>query len=248
MKKILISFIFIVAVLFVPELVKADLGPKPTMKFKFVSDNEFKITEGQQIECEDSECKNSNPLTEAGPQGFSCETNSCSSMAYGYSPYHKLSLKINGKKMESNIFETKGSNPTYTVYISGDSLSVGSLPANKDVVVKNLLSETATALLITLGIELIILILAIAIFKFPWKILIPFLIANVTSVPALWFFTGWFSLTTLSFVLAGEIIIVFYEALIYWLFLRKEYVYGKMFALSFALNLISFIATMFIKI
>lgn len=248
MKKVLIVLSMIFAVVFVPGLARADIGPKPSMSFKFVSDKTFSIDSGEQIECRDSSCKDGKPLKQQGPQHFSCTKESCSSLAYGYAPYHKLTLDIDGKKMESNVFATKDSGSTYTVYLSGDKLSVDATPENKTLLFKNLLSETAVALAVTLTIELILLLLAVAIFKLPWKILAPFLIANITSVPVLWFLAGWFNLTSLPFVIVGEIIIVFYEALIYWLFLKDKYSYGKMLALSFALNLFSFIATIFIGI
>src|SRR4030067_2750863 len=245
MKKALISLSFITAVLFMPGLANADLGPKPSMNFKVVSDKTFSIDNGEQIECQDASCKESKALEQLGPQHFSCTKDSCSSLAYSYAPYHKLVLEIDGKKMESNVFKTKGFGSTYTVYISGNDLLVDAASETKSLGIINLLSETVLAIWITLAIELVLLLLAIVVFKLPWKILIPLLIANITSVSVFWLLTGWVNLASLAVVIFVEVAIVFYEALIYWLFLKKKYNYGKMVVLSFALNLISYFATIF---
>lgn len=247
MKKALISFSFIVAVLFVPGLAKADIGPKPSMSFKFVSDRTFSINSGQQIECKDSSCKGGKPLEQLGPQHFSCTKDSCSSLAYGYKEYHKLVLNIDGKKMESNVFATKGENSSYTVYVSADKITVDAPASSSAVALENLTAQTLAALVITLVVELLLLLIIIPIFKLPWKILLALLVANITSVPVLWLVTGWINLSSIWILFAGEIIVVFYEALIYYLFLKKKFGYGKMIALSAVLNAASFFFSMFIR-
>ena len=248
MNKLFISLSTIIAVFFIPGLASADLGPKPSMRFELVSGETFSIDSGQQIECDDSSCKDGKPLEEVGPQRFSCTKDSCFSSAYGYAPYHKLVLVIDGKKIESNIFKTKKFDSTYTVSISGNNLSVDGVSGEKVLVQQNYLSKTAVALFITLALECVMLFLAIAVYKLPWRILISFFIANISSVSVFWFLAIWFNISALLIVVIGEILIVFYEAMIYWLLLKKSYNYGKMVILSFALNLVSSIATMFIRI
>lgn len=246
MEKALI-YLALMAAIFIPGFARADLGPKPTMEFQFTSESSFSITDGQQMECEDSECKDSHALEKAGPQGFSCEAQSCSSLAYNYAPYHKLVIDINGKKVESNIFKTKrGGNSVYVVNVSGDNLTVNEKPGGASDNLSGLAARILLALAITIVAEIIFLFLAIIIFKLPWKIFVPFFIANITSVSAFWFVANWLDSISLAYILIGEIIIVFYEALIYWLFVKKAYSFPKMLLLSFVLNLASFITTLFI--
>ncbi len=104
----------------------ADIGPKPTMQFKLV----FQIPPvaligGQQIECSDAACSDAHPLAQLGPQRVTCSpsTNECSSMAYGYSRYHKLVLQFADRTRESNVFESSGG--AYTITVRDADLSIG---------------------------------------------------------------------------------------------------------------------------
>lgn len=249
MKKTLTILIILIGILFIPALARADTGPKPTMKFKLVPaiDLMVSVTGGQQIECQDLACLTGKPLVEGGPQRFSCTKDSCSSLAYSYAPYHKLILDVNGKKIESNIFTTKGFNSNYTVNITSDKITVDSANSSLMVASEDLAVQTITALIITLFVELLLLLVIKLIFKLPWKILLACLIANLSSVPVLWLVTGWINISSIWILLAGEIIVVFYEALIYWLFLSKRFSYGKMIALSTVLNTASIFLAMFIR-
>jgi len=109
--------------------VRADIGPKPTMEFIFVQDNDpaLVILEGTMLECEDANCSQAAPLEALGPQGFSCSSDRCSSMAYGYAPYHRLEILFSdGKIRESNIFEKRFFNASYQVTVRADDLVVKS--------------------------------------------------------------------------------------------------------------------------
>ena len=61
--------------------VRADIGPKPSMEFIFVQENDppLEILEGTLLECDDASCTQAAPLEALGPQGFSCTSNRCSS-------------------------------------------------------------------------------------------------------------------------------------------------------------------------
>ncbi len=109
---------------------RADMGPKPTMSFEFVSETGPlpDILEGTLLECQDSSCQEAKPLGNFGPQHFSCTQNQCSSMAYGYSPYHKLVIRFNdGKSKESNIFQKKYFDARYQVTVRPNDLTVKEL-------------------------------------------------------------------------------------------------------------------------
>jgi hypothetical protein len=106
----------------------ADTGPKPTMNFEFKQQGSGKpvtITSGILYECEQSDCSDASPLKELGPQRFTCDANTCSALAYGFSPYHRLEIQFSdGKTRQSNIFGTAGFDSKYTVTIRPDDLLV----------------------------------------------------------------------------------------------------------------------------
>src|SRR6266496_1867309 len=128
-------------------IVLADTGPKPTMEFTFkqeLSGEIATITSGILYECEQSDCSDAAPLQQLGPQRFSCDVLSCSALAYGFSPYHKLEIQFSdGKTRQSNIFETAGFDSKYTVTVRADDLLVES-----HFNLGNMFPRTATVLLL----------------------------------------------------------------------------------------------------
>ena len=126
-KKILFLFIFIQ--LLAPAYdVLADTGPKPTMEFTFKQDppdRQVTITSGILYECNQADCSDAAELKQLGPQGFRCDTLSCSALAYGFSDYHRLEIRFSdGETRQSNIFRTAGFDSKYTVTIRPNDLLV----------------------------------------------------------------------------------------------------------------------------
>lgn len=126
-KKALILLLFVFAFLPLREVL-ADIGPKPTMDFTFeqgIAGQQLTITSGTLYECDQADCQDAKPLMVAGPQRFTCEAAACHALAYGFSPYHRLEIQFSdGKTRQSNIFQTAGFNPIYTVTIRPDDLLV----------------------------------------------------------------------------------------------------------------------------
>jgi hypothetical protein len=115
--------------LFLPaQIVLADTGPKPTMDFQFkqeLNGEQVTITSGTLYECKHPDCSDAESLQQLGPQGFRCDTESCSATAYGFSDYHKLEIQFSdGKTRQSNIFQTVGFDSKYTVTVRPDDLLV----------------------------------------------------------------------------------------------------------------------------
>ena len=109
--------------------VLADTGPKPSMDFQFqqemTDEPPLTITSGILFECDQPDCSDAMLIEEVGPQGFRCELNSCSAVAYGFAPYHQIELEFSdGKTRQSNIFETAGFDSKYMVTIRPDDLVV----------------------------------------------------------------------------------------------------------------------------
>jgi hypothetical protein len=74
---------------------------------------------------------------------LTCDANSCSALAYGFSAYHKLEIQFSdGKTRTSNVFQTAGFDSVYTVTIRPVDLEVkaqmnplGVLPPNITLIV-----------------------------------------------------------------------------------------------------------------
>lgn len=108
-------------------VVQADAGPKPSMRFTFVGGKEPAptIVSGQLLECEDEACTEPKPLEQLGPQRFACEANACHTIAYHYSPYHRLEIEFSdGVTRASNVFAKNAFAARYLVTVHEQNLTV----------------------------------------------------------------------------------------------------------------------------
>ncbi|MGD8967902.1 MAG: hypothetical protein PVI07_10385 [Anaerolineae bacterium] len=106
---------------------RADIGPKPSMTFEFIyrTESPLIIVQGQQLQCQESTCADAKPLHDLGPQHFACTELTCTSMAYGYSPYNKLRIRFSdGVTRDSQVFETGSLRSTYQVNVRDEDLLV----------------------------------------------------------------------------------------------------------------------------
>lgn len=134
----LFVLLLILQVLLPAQNVFADTGPKPTMdfEFKYESTEEHPtIVSGILYECQKSDCSDAAPLQQLGPQGFRCDSESCSATAYGFAPYHRLKIEFSDEETrQSNIFQTAGFDSKYAVTVGPADLlveaqfSLGTLP------------------------------------------------------------------------------------------------------------------------
>jgi hypothetical protein len=124
--------VVVLAAVFVPfQPARADTGPKPSMQFEFVYevDPPPTIVSGIQFECHTADCSDAEPLGQMGPQRFGCGLGECSSLAYGYAEYHRLSIEFSdGKTRLSNVFEKKYFEAYYRVTVRENDLQVQELP------------------------------------------------------------------------------------------------------------------------
>lgn len=122
------SLLLLLLVALLPtKIVLADTGPKPTMDFAFkqLPEMELQIISGVLYECDQLDCSDASPLEQLGPQGFRCDTESCSATAYGFAPYHKIEIEFSDEQTrQSNIFQTAGFDSKYTVTVRPDDLLV----------------------------------------------------------------------------------------------------------------------------
>jgi hypothetical protein len=106
---------------------QADVGPKPSMDFEFVYETEepLGIVEGQQMQCEEPDCADAEPLEEVGPNSFRCSGGRCSSRSYGYSTYNQLVIEFSdGVTRTSDVFSSGMMRTEYRVTVHENSLEV----------------------------------------------------------------------------------------------------------------------------
>ena len=138
-RKTILLLLFLTLAFLPVQAVLADTGPKPSMDFQFrqemTGEPPLAIASGILYECDQPDCSDAAPIEEVGPQGFRCEVNSCSAVAYGFAPYHRIEIEFSdGKTRWSHVFETAGFDSSYLVTIRPDDLlvearfSVGGVP------------------------------------------------------------------------------------------------------------------------
>jgi hypothetical protein len=127
--------VFVMLALIPTQKVHADIGPKPTMdfSFKYETGSVMSITGGVLMECEDIACSQAFALEELGPQRFTCDTHSCSSMAYGYAEQFYIVITFSdGKTRESNLFGKEHFEAYYRVTVREDDLLVEEVGGRKN--------------------------------------------------------------------------------------------------------------------
>jgi len=106
---------------------RADIGPKPSMSFKFIYETSEKltITSGNQLQCDNPDCQDVTPLDQIEDPILTCTKTSCSSYAFGYAQYNQLVITFSdGKTRESNVFTKNYYEAKYKVTVLEDSLDV----------------------------------------------------------------------------------------------------------------------------
>jgi hypothetical protein len=234
-KNIFIIILFIL----IPYFALADMGPKPTMKFIFVGlpDN-IKVIDGQQLQCKDKDCVNFEPLKQYGPQGFYCNLTSCSSLAYGYSNYHKLIISFSDKERESNIFKKESLNSVYEVKInSGNTLSIVDVTSFTKLLPA---VDFKMAFATTIIIELLVSSIYLLINKLSKKLLLWVLLVNIITIPSFWLLSNYFNFQFFPYIIS-ECAIIIFEAVLLKLLGRKYLDWKNALLMSFIMNLISII-------
>ena len=221
-----------------PMLVSADLGPKPTMKFDltYETQNQVTLIGGEQFQCEDKNCEDIKPLGEYGPQRFTCQDNFCRSLAYGYSPYQKLVLNFSDRTRESQIFHTESFNAEFNVKVTDSQLLI-----EETTPITSKGTSFIKALIITLILELLVALIYLFSTKISKKILFYVLIANIISLPIVWFLFPSIKIMPLVFLIfiISEIFAVVFEAYFIY-YLNKDIItLRKSFTLSLIMNLVS---------
>lgn len=113
---------------------QADAGPKPSMEFEFVYETResLSIVDEQQMQCEQPDCVDAEPLEEVGPNTFRCTGDRCTSSAYGYTTYNQLVIQFSdGVTRTSNVFTSGMMQTSYRVTVLEEDLKVERVTGDK---------------------------------------------------------------------------------------------------------------------
>jgi hypothetical protein len=185
---ILAVLLVVSVVILVPfQVARADSGHKPSMHFEFALevDPALTIVSGAQFECQTADCSDAIPLDLIGAQGFRCRLTDCSSVAYGYSDYHRLSIDFSdGKTRLSNVFGNKYFEAYYRVTVREQDLFVEELPGKK---------EPLSPFVAITFMGFFFLFCIIAIIGLPFLVILIILITRNADFRALrgWYIAGW---------------------------------------------------------
>ena len=216
---LMILVLFAAAAVVMPwQAARADTGPKPTMEFEFVYEISPApaIVSGIQYECSQPDCSDATPLMEAGPQRFGCSEGGCSSLAYGYSDYHRLSIEFSdGVRRQSNIFGKRYFDAVYTVTVRQSDLLVeegqgGGTPLNPILTIAVLLCAAGLAMA-ALAVLLIIVVVRAGDFRGAKVLYILSWLASLIALALSVFFPS--ALAGLLVTLAVEMILALAYAL-----------------------------------
>ena len=225
----------LLAALMILGFVSADVGPKPSMGFRFVYETSapVSVVGAELIQCKDELCSEGEPLRQAGPQGIRCNDDYCSSIAYGYAPYQKLVANFSDGTRESNVFSTGSFNAEFEVRVTDTGLVV-----SEGFSSRSRLPLFLVSLALTLVIEVFITLLYVLVTKKPIRILFSVFFANLVSLPVLWFLfpTGGNVFVALA---AAETFAVCFEAYFLLLSNPKAISFNESLLLSLAMNAIS---------
>ncbi len=221
----------------------ADVGPKPTMHFYFAYQiAHVSIVGGQQIECEDAACASGRPLQQLGPQGFRCYQDECSSLAYGYRSFHKLVVQFSDRTRESNVFQMSGFSGDFVVTVREQDVQVRQAYSPASIFEPTrVVFQFPIALSFTLVIELAVAFIYLRLRNLPLRILIRVFVANLISVPVVWFVIPLFGLEPTATTILSELFAVVFEALFIYLLTRNRISLRDPFALSLIMNAVSFL-------
>ncbi|MBO7237861.1 MAG: hypothetical protein J6U96_01040 [Elusimicrobiaceae bacterium] len=237
MKKILFFALLIVTM----TPLWAGIAPKPEMDFTLIYATENKPAvlpdTSEQIQCEDNQCLQSDPLGAYGIQKLYCKADGCFSIAYEYAPFQQLVLDFaDGKKRASNVFSTPSKlRNSFTVTVREKDLLVqpSATPQQFHALLR---ADAWMSLIIILLLEMIAAWAYLKYTRKSFRVLYAVVIANLISMPLSWQVLG--RIATEQWFIWFFCLI--FEALFIWIFNRKRITARDSFELSFAINVTSY--------
>ncbi len=187
MKKLLLilTALFTVCPLF------ADIAPTPQIiyNFNYQTSSPLNIVPvgSEQIQCEDNQCLDAQPLGIYGIQKLYCTSSYCHAISYSFKPYQKLIVKFSdGKKRETDVFKTPATlRSAVQINVGENSLEAIILPT-KPKVDSFSQNHMIASLVIIISLEIAAGLLYLLSGGLPLTILLYLLGANLLTIPFTW--------------------------------------------------------------
>ncbi|MEA3283283.1 MAG: hypothetical protein U9Q68_12175 [Euryarchaeota archaeon] len=216
-------------------LASADSGPRGTVQFNLIYETSEPVTliDYRITGYEDEQCISEIDLRNF--KQFECAQKECRTRMFP-GRYNRLILNFSDRDRQSEVFNVSNYGAEFDVRVTDSELIV------EDVTPISVLIFYAMpdfALLFTLNIllELILSLIFIAVLNKPMKVIAAVIIANLISFPVLWQLLAFDD----EFFLLFEALIVLFEGLFIYYFMKKVIPIYQSLTLSLILNICSFI-------
>ncbi len=216
-------------------LTSADMSPRGTMQFNRIYETSEPVTliDYRLIRYEDEQCLNEIELRRF--ERFGCAQKECQASVFPMK-YNRLILNFSDRERQSGVFNISNYGAAFDVHVTDSKLIVVDATPISVVI---FCAMPGFALLFTLNIilELIISLIFIAVLDKPMKVIAAVSIANLISFPVLWQLLAFGD----EFLLLLEALIVLFEGLFIYYFMKKVIPIHQSLTLSLILNICSFI-------
>lgn len=245
-KMVLFLLLLLVAIFTPVSSVKADAGPKSSMKFNFqFPDDKISITKGELLICPDKDCAK----FESYEGYFGCTSNSCLAYPQGGTPrkydysYYKMIITFTDGVRDSNVFQQQGFSAQYEVTFQQSHLIV-----KEDITLGSMINPFyviffVASVILTIPVETIIALIYFWITKVKKSFLLMVVFANVLSLSIIWFiFPMFFKGDFWVFMVIAETFVVAFEAIFLFITGRNfRFPIIHAISLSLVMNLASFL-------
>lgn len=216
-------------------IASADVGPKGTVQFNLIYEISEPVTiiDSRLIKYEDEQCLNETELRRF--ERFECAQKECRASIFP-GRYNRLILNFSDRDRQSEVFDISNYGAEFDVRVTDSELIVEDATPISVLIFYAMPDFT---LLFTLNIllELIISLIFIAVLNKPMKVIAAVIIANLISFPVLWQLLAFDD----EFLLLFEALIVLFEGLFIYYFMKKVIPIYQSLTLSLILNICSFI-------
>ena len=269
MSKKLFSFLIIFGalVVFLPKGASADLGPKPSVDIDVIynqqniSDSSFSA---KMLSCVTQDFAQSESKYEKDliPQlqineydsskncywfparlawGGQCANSSCH---FGYMPPSEFKLAVFIPSIDKVFITNEISRTNFNSRYKAELFSDGSAKISETtpVLSSDKVSSFAKAFPITIILELLVSLIFLSVRKLPKKILAYILLANIISLPIVWFLFPLVKLPILAIIVMSEIFAVLFET--YFVYILNKQIIS--FKQSLTLNILNNLVSLFV--
>jgi len=269
MSKKLFSYLIIVGALivFLPKGVSADLGPKPSVDIDVVY-NQQNVPDtsfsAKMLSCVPQDFAQSESKYEEDliPQlkinvydsakncywfparlawGGQCSNGSCH---FGYMPPSEFRLAVYLPSLNKIFITNKISRTNFNSHYRAELFTNGSAKISEttSVLSSDKVSSFTKAFLITIILELLVSLIFVSSRKLSKKILVFVLLANVISLPIVWFLFPLIKINLLAIIVISEIFAVLFET--YFIYIPNKQIIS--FKQSLVLNILNNLVSLFI--